>query len=262
MKLISCLPVSLCSAVCFTALPAQAEDILSILERQSENPTTTTPTTLPYSYTVSLNMAERDGKDLTEGQAVLRVDPSQAAGSRVQIVSASNPEHESLLDFIKDIEDPEKGLAERVDGFWCGAVGNDSEFDPAAFTVISEDDTQAVLKPKAGKLTELLMQTDDDEEMGKQERKMKKKLADRIDGEVTLAKPSAVMKNFKVTMTRPMTMMVVAKLKTMDIEQSCALAPNGFYRMSTMNMRVSGKAMGSRFGQDLDIRVSDLSPLP
>ena len=91
---------------------------------------------------------------------------------------------------------------------------------------------------------------------------MKKKLMERIDGQVTISKPTAQMKGFEVTMTRPLTMMVVAKLKTMDVAQSCALAPNGFYHFSEMTLNVEGKAMGSRFGQNMTLRVTDLSPLP
>ena len=44
--------------------------------------------------------------------------------------------------------------------------------------------------------------------------------------------------------------------------QSCALAPNGFYHLSDMKMNVEGKAMGSRFGQNMTFAVSDLTPQP
>jgi len=55
------------------------------------------------------------------------------------------------------------------------------------------------------------MQSDsEDEEMGKQERKMAKKLLKRIDGQMTLSKPQAELQNFQVKMTEPMSMMLVA----------------------------------------------------
>ena len=101
-----------------------------------------------------------------------------------------------------------------------------------------------------------------DETADKNGRKMMKKLLKRIEGDVTLSKPSGEMMGFSVRMTRPMTMMVVAKLNTMTMDQSCELAPNGHYRIATMKMNVEGKALGSRFGQDLDLRISELTPLP
>lgn len=243
------------------AAPAQAEDILSILARTANTPSRPMPTTIPYSYTLSLDFTSIDGKDTEEGQAVLRIDPSQPAGSRAQVVSSTDPESETLLDFLKDIENPENTMEKRVDSFWCGAMDKDPDFDQADFEVVSETSTEAIIRPREGKLAELMMQTDGGP-ADKSERKMMKKMMERIDGQITLTKPDAEMKAFQVTMTRPLTMMVVAKLKVMDVEQSCALAPNGFYHMSQMKMNVEGKAMGSRFGQNMTLQVSDLTLLP
>ena len=268
MKHCSPLLAALMTASFFYAAPAQAQsqaqnnDIMSILARQAETPPRPAPTTIPYSYTMTLDMTTQEGKEIENNQAVLRIDPSQPAGSRAQIISASNPESESLLEFLEEIEDPEKNMAESADGFWCGPSQNDAAFIPADFEVISETDTEATLKPKAGTLAALLMQSNDTEDMDKQERKMMKKLLKRVDGEMTLTKPNAEMKGFNVTMTRPMKMMLVAKLKVMDVEQNCALAPNGSYHLSRMNMNVEGKALGKSFSQKMDIRVSELTPLP
>ena len=249
------------SAAFGPAASAQAEDILSILARGAETPAHSVPTTIPYSYTLSLDFTSIDGKDTEAGQAVLRVDPSQPAGSRAQIISATDPDAETLLDIIKEIEDPENTMEKRADNFWCGTMDKDADFDPANFEVVSETPTEAILKPREGKLAELMMQTDG-APADKSERKMKKKLMERIDGQITLSKPSAEVKGFQVTMTQPLTMMVVAKLKVMDVSQSCALAPNGFYHLSDMKMNVEGKAMGSRFGQNMTFTVSELTPLP
>ncbi len=242
----------------FAAAPAHPKDILSIL---SDPPLRAAPTTIPYSYTLSIDFAAIDGKDTETGQAVLRIDPSQPAGSRAQILSATDPESETLADFLKDIEDPDNTMEKRADTFWCGALGGDDNLDPADFELISETPTEAILRPRENKLAELMMQSDG-APADKKARKMKKKLMERIDGQVTLSKPTARMKGFEVTMTRRLTMMVVAKLKTMDVAQSCALAPNGFYHFSEMTLNVEGKAMGSRFGQNMTLRLTDLSPLP
>jgi len=208
-----------------------------------------------------------EGDDIDDDQAVLRIDPSQPAGSRAQIISVTNPESEAFVDFLKDIEDPEKEMAEQADGFWCGSVDNGleeeaSEFDPVNFEVVSETPSEAIIRPHLGKLAELLMQSEETEDMSKKERKLMKKLMERVEGEITLSKPNAEMKGFRVTMTRPLKMMIVAKIKVMDVEQNCALAPNGFYHMSTLNMNVEGKALGTKFGQKMDIQISDLRLLP
>lgn len=260
MKYLSTLALSL--SLPLFPVSAQAEDILSLLERKSETPASVAPDTIPYSYTLTLDVKERDGKNLSEGQAVLRIDPTQPPGSRSTIITASDVESEALQNFIKEIEAEDNTMTKQASGFWCGSSDPEakSDFDPDTFIVLSEDDRQAVLKPDVEKLAELLM--DADENGDKDDRKMMKRLMKRIEGEVTLAKPSAEMTGFKVRMTRPMTMMLVAKLNQMDVEQSCALAPNGHYHLSHLKMNVAGKAMGSRFGQEIDMKVSELTPLP
>jgi len=247
----------------FLAAPAQAEDILSILARNADSPARLAPTTIDYTYTLTLDVQERDGKDLSEGQAVLRVDPTQPPGSRAQILSASDANSEALQNFLKEVEDEDNTMAKQASGFWCGSSDADSrsDFDPVNFTVISENETQAILAPNPGKLAEL-MTRESDGNADKSDRKMMKKLMKRIEGEMTLSKPSGEIKGFSVRMTRPLTMMIVAKLKVMTVEQSCELAPNGHYRIGTMKLNVEGKAMGSRFGQVLDMRISDLTPIP
>jgi len=245
------------------AAPAHAEDIMSILARQAEMPVRLAPSSIDYIYTLTVDIQEREGKDVTQGQAVLRIDPSQPAGSRAQILSASDEDSESLKNFLEEVEDPDNTMTKQAEGFWCGQSESESQsdFNLEDFIVVSEDDTQAVLKPKPGMLAELLVM-ESDGNADKSDRKMMKKLMKRIDGELTLAKPSGEMKGFSVRMTRPLTMMIVAKLKVMTVDQSCELAPNGHYRIGTMKMNVEGKAMGSRFGQMLDMRISDLTPLP
>jgi len=240
----------------------QAKDILKILAQNTDAPNRVAPDTIPYSYTLTLDVKERDGKNLSEGQAVLRIDPTQPPGSRARIITTSDADSEAVQNFIKEIEDEDNTMTKQASGFWCGTSDPEaqSDFDPDKFIVLSEDDHQAVLKPDVEKLAELLM--DSDENGDKDDRKMMKRLMKRIEGEVTLAKPSAEMTGFKVRMTRPMTMMLVAKLNEMDVEQSCALAPNGHYHLSHLKMNVAGKAMGSRFGQEIDMKVSELTPLP
>lgn len=252
-----------CLAFClpYAAGPAHANDIMDILAAKANAPARLAPTTIEYTYTLTLDLKEREGKALSEGQAVLRIDPTQPPGSRTDIISASDIENEALKNFIEEIEDKDNTMKKQASGFWCGPSNPEarSEFNPETLTIISQDETQAVLRPDATKLAALLMQSDENAE--KNGKTMMKKLLKRIEGDITLSKPSGEMTGFTVRMTRPMTMMIVAKLNEMDVVQSCELAPNGHYRLSRLEMNVAGKAMGSRFGQEIDMRVSDLTPL-
>jgi len=243
--------------------PAQAEDIMSILERQqSQIDRPLPPKYIPYSYTVSLDFTEIEGKKSSNIKAVLRIDPSQPAGSRATIVTASDPENEGLEDFIKDIENPKVKPKSQAENFWCGETESDDDVELSDFQVVSETETEATLRPNPGMMAEMMMQSDDEEGMSKRERKMAKKLAERIDGEFVLSKPDAKIKSFKMWMTRPMKVMTIAKIKEMNMTQNCVAAPNGFMRVSQMNMTTRGKALGSTFGQDMKIELSDLTPLP
>ena len=258
-------------ALCLPMLsvPAQAEDIMSILARKADMPARLAPKTIAYSYTVSVNIKARQGKDISEGQAILRIDPSKTSDERIQIVSISDPENEALQDFLEDGENPDSTPEERAKDFWCGKSEEGSEDDPdftsdlSKITVVYEDEKEAVLRPDFPSLTKLLIQSDGKpEDADKDARKMAKKLLERIDGEFTLAKPSGEVKGFSVRMTRPMTMKLIAKIKEMDLKQTCELAPNGHYYRSAMKMNVQGKALGIGFGQEIDMRISDLTPLP
>jgi len=107
----------------------------------------------------------------------------------LQIISISDPENEALQDFLKDSEDPDDTPEKRAEEFWCGDSGAEPENEPALtsdlsnLTVISENETEAVLQPDMKNLAKLLMQSDGNpEEAGKDERKMAKKLLERIEG--------------------------------------------------------------------------------
>jgi len=254
--------LAFCAAAFLSPATAQAEDILTIIEREAETPTRIAPVTIPYSYTLALSMKGTDGDKVSDVQAVLRIDPNQPPGARAQVMSSNDPENEVFQEFLAELENPEKEMAEKAKSFWCGTLNNKSPLSPSDIQIISETDTEAVIIPRAEKLAELLMQSEEDEDPGKQERKLKKKLTERIKGQMTLSKPTGDITGFSATMTRPIKMMVVAKMKTMTAQQSCTLAPNGFYHLSNMQMEVSGKALGKAFGQEMSFQVTDLKPVP
>jgi len=255
------------TALALTAIlapSAQAEDILSILERKSKAEHPAPPALNPYNYTVDVIMSGREGKDIKAPfTAKLLVDPSASAEARVTIVSSSAEEHpEEFKEFLSEIQSSETSAEDLAEEFWCESGDNElfdgDDVSVDAFTVISETDTEAVIKPNLALMAEIMMDSEEDEDMSKSERKMMKKMMERLDGEFVLSKPDARLKNFKIWLTRPLTMMVIAKLKEMEITQSCAMAPNGFTYTDSMTMRVKAKALGMGVEQNMDIKVSEL----
>ena len=256
------------TALAFTALlapSADAEDILSILERQSQVEQPRPPSLNPYNYTVDVVMSGREGKDVQPPfTAKLLIDPSAAPEARVTIMSASSEEHpDEFKELLKETRNPENGPEDMAEEFWCESGNNDlfdgDDVSVDDFTVLSETATEAVIKPNLALMAEIMMDGDDDEEMSKSERKMMKKMIERLDGEFVLSKPDARLKSLKIWLTRPITMAIVAKIKEMKITQSCAIAPNGFAYQDSMSMHVKAKALGMGMEQDMDIKISDLT---
>lgn len=108
-------------------------------------------------------------------------------------------------------------------------------------------------------MAEIMMDGEDEADMSKSDRKMMKKMMERLDGEFILSKPDARLKSLKIWLTRPMTMAVIAKIKEIEITQSCAMAPNGFTYSDRMTMRVKAKALGVGMEQNMDIQISELT---
>lgn len=256
------------AALTFTALlvpSAQAEDIMSILERQSQLEQPAPPLLNPYNYTVDVVMSGREGKDVMEPfTATLLIDPSAAPEARVTIVSSSSDEHPGeFTEFLKETRNPDNNAEDLAEEFWCES-GDNELFDEEGvsvddFTVISETATEAVIKPNLALMAEIMMDSEESDEMSKSERKMMTKMMERLDGEFVLSKPDARLKNFKIWLTRPMTMALIAKLKEMEISQSCAMAPNGFTYTDSMTMHVKAKALGMSMEQSMDIKISGLT---
>lgn len=244
---------------------AHAEDILSIIERQSQVEQPRPPALNPYNYTVDVVMSGREGKEVKQPfTAKLLIDPSAAPESRVSMMSASNEEHpDEFKELLEEIRNPENSPEDMAEEFWCESGDNelfdDEDISVDDFTVVSETATEAVIKPNLALMAEIMMDGDDDEEMSKSERKMMKKMMERLDGEFVLSKPDARLKSLKIWLTRPITMAIVAKIKEMEVTQSCAMAPNGFTYQESMTMRVKAKALGVGMEQNMDIKVSGLT---
>ena len=220
---------------------------------------TRAPTTIPYKYTLYLNLSEADSDGDRQVQAEVRVDPSKPAGRRARIVT-SKGHRKVLTEFLEDIENPKVDMTAKSNRFWCRSIHDDEDVDLSIYTVISETDTEAVLKPNPDKLTELLLRSET-ENLDKSDRRLKKKLLSRIDGQITVSKRNGGTKNFKAGMTRSGTIKVIAKIKAMDINQTCAVAPNGHQYASEIQFSIDGKALGEKFSVSQNIRISDLTPI-
>jgi len=244
---------------------AQAEGIMSILERQSKVEKPSPPKTIPYNYTVDVVMSGKEGKDeKAPFTAKLLIDPSAAAQDRVTILSTSSDDYgDEFEEFLKEMQNPETSPEDLAEEFWCESGDNDlfdgDNISVDDFTVISENESEAIIKPNLALMAEIMMDSDDDEDMSKSDRKMMKKMMERLDGEFVLSKPDARLKNLKIWLTRPMTMALVAKLKEMEVTQSCAMAPNGFTYTDSMTMHVKAKALGMGMEQNMDVKISGLT---
>ena len=127
---------------------------------------------------IDLTYLDDDGS--RDVEAEVRIDPSKPAGSRARIVTTTQRHRKDLTEFLEHIEDTETSMAALANGFWCKSVHDNEDVDLSTYTVISQTDMEAVLKPSPDKLAELLLQKGNGD-MDESERKMKKKLLDRID---------------------------------------------------------------------------------
>ena len=257
------------TAFAFTALlspVAQAEDILSILKQKSKVERPAPPLINPYNYTVDVVMSgSEDKNDSDPFTAKLLVDPSAAPEQRVTIISTSSEDYtEDFEGFLKEIRDTEKSPEDLAKEFWCESDDNDlfddDDISADVITLVSETDTEVVIKPNLALMAEMMMDADEDEDMSKSDRKMMKKMMERLDGEFVLSKADARLQRMKIWLTRPMTVKLVAKLKKMEVTQSCAMAPNGFSYTDSMTMHVKAKALGIGVEQNMDVKISGLTP--
>jgi len=241
------------------ATPALAEDINSILARRAESPL---PDTVAYSYKLTVDIKERYGKMRVEGEIVLRVDPSQPPGSRSNVLFTNIDDSLYLAKYLQKFESPEITTSNLAEAFWCGPGDRQSQsyLDPENFTVLSENLTEADLEPKPEKLAALVLKSYGDTfEDGDQ---AMKRLADRIEGRINVSKPSGEIKRYSVRIKRPLKTEDGSKLKVMRVKQFCVPAPNGHFRVETYGINIQGRAMDTRFSRKIEMRFSDLTPLP
>lgn len=260
---------TLCAILLLSSLSesVHAEDLMTLLERQPDTVQPSPPDINPYNYILDFSLEGKEGKDSEPPfKAKILINPAAEGESRVTVISASSENyHDDFEEMVAEIRDPEKTTKELSEDFWCD-LGNDNETplqDRAelaeAFTVLRESETEAVLRPNLQKIADFMMEGEDELDMSKSERKIMDKMMKRMDGEFTISKPALHLKHFKIWLTKPMTVKIIAKIKKMELEQSCALAPNGFNYVETLSMNMEAKALGINAAQKTNIRVSALT---
>ena len=255
------LPVILGASLAICAPSTMAEDITTLIAQKQASGDTgpLSPTDIPYTYVITADISSGEGDDAESYIAKYQVNPKAAPGSRLTFIG------EPLETFPKDFQrqmasfENEATEAEMAEEFWCADDEEDADqpdMSPENFTVIRDDADEAVIGIDHEILKDM-MKTDS----GDGDNDMPKKILKRLTAELTLSKPDLQLRNMKVWLTKPTTIKIVAKIKEMNIEQSCGLAPNGIPYVTTRKMRVSGKALGSKFMENAVITVSDLQPL-
>jgi len=240
---------------------AQADDIMSILQRQSESPPAELPKVNPYNYTLDVTMSGQEGDDIKPPfTAQLRIHPAETGEKRGVLISASSDDYsDDFMDILDEIRDPDVSVEDFSEEFWCESLSGEDNLSLDDFTVVYQTQTEATIRPDLQSMAKIMMDSDDGEEISKSERKMMEKMMERLDGEFILSKPEGQIKQFKIWMTRPMRVKVIAKINSMEVQQSCAPAPNGLRYTETMSMNVGLKALGIDIAQNMNLRISDLT---
>lgn len=240
---------------------AQAANIKTLIQQKKDGKISTplAPKNIPYTYIVSTDAKTGEGDNVVSYTAKYQVNPSAAPGSRLTFLGA--PLETFPKDFREEMErlNTEATETEMAEEFWCASSEEDkddseNDLEPEGITVIREDEIEAVISIHNDGLRKVMQMESGDGDMPK-------KVMKRLAMELTLAKPDLTMRNMKVWLTRPTTIKIVAKLKEMNIEQSCSIAANGIPYVSERKMKVSGKALGTSFMEDMVISVTDLQPL-
>lgn len=249
----------LAASLCLVT-PVQAEDIFDILSRNDAIGRATPPDFVPYRHTVDVIVSGSKGDDIHEPlSAKLRIDPSLPAGERVSILERSGEARgemeKALREMIEEIEDEDRTPTAQAQSFWCNPGG--AVPTPDDFAIIEQTDRSARLQPTAERMVSLFMQTGD-RELDRKERSMAKKLSDRLEGELVYAKPSGQIASARFSITRPMTVLMIAKIRKMEMEQGCSIAPNGHPYVSDFSMNVEVTALGKHITNVMELSVGDL----
>lgn len=172
---------------------AQAENILSILERNAQIEPVPTPKNIPYVYTVKFEMFGKDGKaeieesesdeigsddGLPQGEtdndkadkveaknfsAIIEVNPKLNGAERVKIIShTGDPDSDELKDMLAGFTGDDVTETDLAKEFWCGSDDDKQTQFTDNITVLSETDEEAIIRPDLDKMVKFLLPSQPD----------------------------------------------------------------------------------------------------
>ncbi len=241
---------------CVLSLPAGAlaSDFKTLAQEQAASAEANmAPHTIPYSYRVDIEVinAEKPDENFT---GAYRVNAAAEPGKRVTLIGASWEDYPKGMREELEKINQERPEAEFAEEFWCEL--DPDEIDILAsdnVTVLRETETEAVLSLGPTGVSRFIGDDDGD-------RDMPKKMLKRMNSEVTFSKPDLRLVRSHIWLSKPTTVKIVAKIKEMDFDTGCSVAPNGLSYVSHHNTKASGKALGKSFGAVINVKLSDLQP--
>lgn len=254
----------------------QAQDILTLLKTKNERPEPPAPPQLfPYDYIVEYSTSEKSKKEVSIFFARYKVSPSAPTGTRITILETSNDtENEDFISHIKELDNEDISAEEFANEIWCNSPDDDEDegdqeklselLSSDRVTVVSEDDDQAVLEMKLSDALEVIdFDSSDIEFEGDEDDQasgLAKKFLKRLNMKMTLSKPDAQVRAMQISLLKPMRVFLVAKIKEMDVNLQCELAPNGHYYNAETSMQTRMSALGTKIEQSNHIKVVELIP--
>ena len=229
-------------------LTTQAGDVRALLDAPRAEP----PAHVAYRYVIDVDALYGEGdKADTTATATIAVDATQPPGSRTTVLSRTDETKKlrKIIDgVVEGIEDKDNTPERMSESFYC-------TLDATGFDVKAEDAVHAVIRPDYDSMVAVMRK--DGTPKG-----MAKRLAERLDGEIVLAKPGLGITSSVFRMTRPMKVALVAKIHDMEISQACVPSPDGFMRSERFGMHSTVSMMGKDVRTRMDMRVRDLEAVP
>ena len=264
------------SALSWSAI-VEAQDILSLLKAKTVSEQVNVPPAIfPYKYVVDYVSNQKQGDDVSHFSARYQVDPNAEPGSRVTILKSSgdaendNEDFNSTLQELENIETTKEDIASEL---WCNDDDRDDAKDKekqlkliqliedGRIKIESETDQNAVLEMSLKDVIDIF---GDDLDLGEIEGGESsgaiKKIIKRMKLQMHLTKPDVRLSKMRIWLNKPMRIMIVARIKEMDMTMSCDLAPNGYYYRSRQNLMMEMSALGSKFNTDSSQTIIELIP--
>ena len=245
----SALMLAALAAATVLAAPARADDTGTDIRTLLETPRSAPPPHVNFAYVLEVDATYAEGD---EGErmatAVIAVDATKPPGARARVLSRNDDTKDltKIIDgVIEGLEETDNTPERMAESFYC-------TLDAENFDVAHQDHVRAVLKPDMASM-EAVMRKDGTP------KRMARRLSERLDGEIILSKLDGgrvIASSFR--MTRPMKVMMIAKIHSMELEQSCVPSPDGHQRSERLSMTTRVTAMGKDMRTGMEMRVRDV----